>query len=324
MKNGRRNIKSGVKPPNGFPNGLFMIYWLLEAGSMAGYGTDFLLLRKLQETEREESNVQLPLVSIIVPIHNSEKTLNRCIDSILNQDYQELEVFLVDDGSGDGSLAICRDYAKRDARVKVIRKEQSGVSDARNLAMDQAEGKYLQFVDSDDWITTDATRMMVSAAEYGSCDMVITHFFRVNHNKIRRKGHIKEYEIMTRKGFAEHMMEKPANFYYGVMWNKLYRRDILNAYKLRCSRELNWCEDFLFNLQYLCYAERICALPYPTYYYVKTKNSLVAKEATMKNTIQTKKFIFTYYKELYENIDLYEENKGKINRFLVSIASDGH
>ena len=83
--------------------------------------------------------MQLPLVSIIVPIHNSEKTLNRCIDSILNQDYQELEVFLVDDGSGDGSLAICRDYAKRDARVKVIRKEQSGVSDARNLAMDQAE-----------------------------------------------------------------------------------------------------------------------------------------------------------------------------------------
>ncbi|MCQ4833276.1 glycosyltransferase, partial [Hungatella sp. SL.1.14] len=125
--------------------------------------------------------------------------------------------------------------------------------------MDQAEGKYLQFVDSDDWITTDATRMMVSATEYGSCDMVITHFFRVNHDKIRRKGHIKEYEIMTRKGFAEHMMEKPANFYYGVMWNKLYRRDILNAYKLQCSRELNWCEDFLFNLQYLCYAERICA-----------------------------------------------------------------
>ena len=67
--------------------------------------------------------MQLPLVSIIVPIHNSEKTLNRCIDSILNQDYQELEVFLVDDGSGDGSLAICRDYAKRDARVKVIRKQ---------------------------------------------------------------------------------------------------------------------------------------------------------------------------------------------------------
>lgn len=268
--------------------------------------------------------MQLPLVSIIVPIHNSEKTLKRCVDSILKQDYRELEVFLVDDGSEDGSLAICREYAKQDARIKVIRKEQSGVSDARNLAMDQAEGKYLQFVDSDDWVTPDATRMMVSAAEHSSCDMVITHFFRVNHDKIRRKGHIKEYEVMTREGFAEHMMEKPANFYYGVMWNKLYRRDILNTYMLRCSRELNWCEDFLFNLQYLCYAERICALPYPTYYYVKTKNSLVAKEATMKNTIQTKKFIFTYYKELYENIDLYEENKGKINRFLISIASDGH
>ena len=135
--------------------------------------------------------MQLPLVSIIVPIHNSEKTLKRCVDSILKQDYRELEVFLVDDGSEDGSLAICREYAKQDARIKVIRKEQSGVSDARNLAMDQAEGKYLQFVDSDDWVTPDATRMMVSAAEHSSCDMVITHFFRVNHDKIRRKGHIK-------------------------------------------------------------------------------------------------------------------------------------
>ena len=93
--------------------------------------------------------MQLPLVSIIVPIHNSEKTLKRCVDSILKQDYRELEVFLVDDGSEDGSLAICREYAKQDARIKVIRKEQSGVSDARNLAMDQAEGKYLQFVDSE-------------------------------------------------------------------------------------------------------------------------------------------------------------------------------
>ena len=134
--------------------------------------------------------MQLPLVSIIVPIHNSEKTLNRCIDSILNQDYQELEVFLVDDGSGDGSLAICRDYAKRDARVKVIRKEQSGVSDARNLAMDQAEGKYLQFVDSDDWLAPEATGLLFSCAKAYSCDLVVSDFYRVIDNRIAHKGDI--------------------------------------------------------------------------------------------------------------------------------------
>ena len=105
------------------------------------------------------------MVSIIVPVYNAEQYLRRCVDSILNQEYTDFEVFLVNDGSTDSSGDICEEYGNKDTRVIVIQKENTGVSDSRNLALDRARGKYLQFLDSDDWITPDATRLFVRAAE---------------------------------------------------------------------------------------------------------------------------------------------------------------
>lgn len=117
-----------------------------------------------------------PTVSIIVPIYNAEKHLNRCIGSILNQEYTDCELLLVDDGSTDSSGAICDGYAAKDSRIHVIHKENSGVSDTRNLAIDKACGTYLQFLDSDDWITPDATKLLVRAAKEHDCDLVISDF----------------------------------------------------------------------------------------------------------------------------------------------------
>ena len=106
-----------------------------------------------------------PLVSIIVPVYNVKPYLNRCVDSILGQEYRDFELILVDDGSRDMSGSICDAYAKTDERVVVIHKENSGVSDTRNQGIERAKGTYLQFVDSDDWLTPDATKLMVRAAE---------------------------------------------------------------------------------------------------------------------------------------------------------------
>lgn len=108
-----------------------------------------------------------PTVSIIVPVYNAENTIRRCVDSILNQEYTDFELILVNDGSKDLSGAICDEYAAQDSRVKVIHKENSGVSDSRNLALDMAKGTYLQFLDADDWITPNATRLFVEAASDG-------------------------------------------------------------------------------------------------------------------------------------------------------------
>ena len=104
-----------------------------------------------------------PKVSIIVPVYNAEKSLARCVDSILNQEFRDFELILMDDGSKDRSGEICDGYARADARVVVVHKENTGVSDTRNQAIARARGTFLQFVDSDDWLTPDATKLMVRA-----------------------------------------------------------------------------------------------------------------------------------------------------------------
>ena len=186
-----------------------------------------------------------PMVSIIIPVYNAEKTIRRCVDSVLNQEYKDTELLLVDDGSTDLSGQICDEYARKDSRVCVIHKENTGVSDTRNLALERARGTYLQFLDSDDWISPDATSLMVRAARENSCDMVISDFYRVVGERVSHKGDIEPGGLLTREEFAGFMMEKPADFYYGVLWNKLFRRALVEEHGLRMDKTISWCEDFI-------------------------------------------------------------------------------
>jgi glycosyltransferase involved in cell wall biosynthesis len=271
----------------------------------------------------EGADMTLPLVSIIVPVYNSEETLARCINSILDQQYRNIEVILVNDGSTDNSLNICREFAETDSRIIVIDKENTGVSDTRNRGIAQATGKYLHFVDSDDWIAENAVKVLVDRMQETGCDLVISGFYRVINGKKSEKSHITGNRVMSKKEFITHMMKAPANFYYGVMWNKLYRTDIIRTHGITCCNELEWCEDFLFNLDYIRYAQTIATINTPTYYYVKTKGSLVEKQCTLKNIINMKIRLFESYKDLFESMEIYEENRAQVNKFLVSYAKDG-
>jgi len=263
------------------------------------------------------------MVSIIVPVYNAEAYLPACLDSLRAQTYMDFEVLLVNDGSTDGSLSLCRGAEAADARFRVFDKPNSGVSDSRNLALDHARGKYLQFLDSDDSLTPDATATFVSRAEATGADLVISHFYRVAGERAVRRGHIQEEAILTRQEFAQHMVKAPANFYYGVLWNKFFRRSLVESHRLRFEREMNWCEDFLFNLEYIKYARLIAAVPKPLYRYVKRPGSLVATQTTLRRVIQVKRTTFAYYKELYQTLDLYDEQKGSVYRYLISAATDG-
>lgn len=267
-----------------------------------------------------------PMVSIIVPIYNAEKYLNRCIDSILNQEYTDFELLLANDGSSDSSGAICDAYANADNRVRVIHKPNSGVSDTRNTAIRQAQGTYLQFLDSDDWITPDATKLLVRAATEHNCDLVISDFYRVVGERVSHKGDIEDDGVLTREEFAEHMMENPADFYYGVLWNKLYRRDIVEKYHLEMDTSVSWCEDFLFNLEYILHANVFYALQAPIYYYVKTKGSLASQGMSISKTIKMKFMVFEYYNNFYKNVydeKDYEKKRLSVYRFFVEAAGDG-
>ena len=267
-----------------------------------------------------------PLVSIIVPIYNAEKNLDRCIDSILNQTYREFELLLLDDGSKDSSGEICDRYAAQDERVRVIHKENTGVSDTRNQGIALAKGEYLQFLDSDDWIAPDATGLFVRTAVDSKCDMVIADFYRVIGERVSSKGDIEEDGLMDRRTYAVKMMQNPADFYYGVLWNKFYKRSIIEKNQLKMDSAVSWCEDFMFNLEYIRHIESVYALNVPLYYYVKTKGSLVSQGSSVKNVIQMKRSVFAYYnkfyKDVFDEVD-YEKRRMQVYRFLFDIAGDG-
>ena len=264
-----------------------------------------------------------PLVSIIVPVYNVETWLPKCLKSLRQQTWQEMEVWLVNDGSTDNSLEVCRAVEAEDARFHVIDQENAGVSAARNAGMDQATGKYLQFVDADDWLPENSTETLVHAAESAGVDLVVACFYRENNWGVASHGHIREQRLMTRQEYAEQMLEAPANFYFGVLWNKLYRRHIVEAHHLRCEEDLSWCEDFLFNLEYLKFARLIQAVPTPVYYYVKRDDSLLNGNISLRRTAEMKKTTFAVYRELYKQLDLYEEQKAGVYRYLISSAMDG-
>lgn len=266
--------------------------------------------------------MEQPLVSIVVPVYNGERTIERCLASLRNQTYKNLEILVVDDGSKDHTHIVLDKYRKLDKRFRIISKKNTGVSDSRNVGLEKASGRYLQFVDGDDWLTVNAVENLVKIAEENHCDMVISDFYRIVNHNIYKKGHIKKEGIISREEYATYMMEAPANFYYGVLWNKFFRTDIVKREALNCSLQLDWCEDFQFNLEYLQYSNRIYVDRQAYYYYVKTKGSLVDTQVNFAQTVRTKRILFDYYKELYENMDLYEKNRLKIQMFYFFFAMD--
>lgn len=269
--------------------------------------------------------MQQPNVSIIVPVYNAEKGIRRCVDSILGQEFTDFELLLVDDGSTDSSPAILDAYAAADPRVTVWHRRNSGVSATRNFALGQAHGRWIQFLDADDWITEDATKLLVRAGEENGADMVIADFYRVVGDDVAVKGQMAQRQtLMTREEYADEMMKSPADFYYGVIWNKLYRRDIIESYQVRMDERLDWCEDFIFNLEYVLHARTVFPLHSPIYYYVKTEGSLVSRN-DVSDTVRMKRTVLQYYRDFYKDVfdeDEYKRRRADVYRYLVSFATD--
>ena len=285
---------------------------------------------------------QQPLVSVIVPIYNAKDHIARCVESIRRQTYRNLQILLLNDGSQDVSLEVCRMFAQVDGRITLIDKENSGVSATRNLGMRAARGAYLQFVDADDTLQPYATELLVQRARDSGADMVIAHYNRVEppreHERARAPRRVEDADPgfdprtrvqtfgfllegpLTKAQFAYGLMQEPASFYYGVMWNKLYRAEIVQAHPdVVCSEELDYSEDFYFNLSFIRYAERFYALSTPIYNYVQNPQSLVHNLNPMK-VLTTRWELSAYYKDLYRQLGLYEENRIRLNKYFFGVA----
>ena len=210
-------------------------------------------------------------LSIIVPVYNVEKYVNRCIDSILNQDYKNIELILVDDGSTDKSGQICDSY-RYDSRVKVFHQENYGVSTARNLGIDVTNGDYLLFLDADDWLTDNALSKIV----YNSNDADLVMYGAYNYIELENNS----YKLTKRVDFSGKNHPYPVRDKYkeifeksGVLWNKLIKREIISD--LRFDINLRYGEDVLFLCKVLDNVKSAYIIPEEFYYYYNNRSGNV-------------------------------------------------
>ena len=172
------------------------------------------------------------LISVIVPIYNVENYLRKCLDSILEQTFHNLEILLVNDGSTDGSGQICQEYVEKDNRIRYFEKENGGLSDARNYGIEQAQGEYLTFVDSDDWVTETYIEELYSKLQYYNADISICNYFRFQDSNVTFYKHVfkpyeKEYDS---KYLLEHYFEiEGGDFFLTTVWGKLYKNLYLKS-----------------------------------------------------------------------------------------------
>ena len=237
------------------------------------------------------------MISIIIPVYNAEKYLQRCIDSIIAQTYTDWEAILVNDGSKDGSRAICEEYVAKDSRISLIDKQNGGPSSARNAGLEQARGGYVYFMDADDWVETKFLDNFVRNAyatkrlRYETQSEIATKTIDEPYDIIFQ-GFVREFpDGKVEKSFAmdadTSVMSKEEiicrlykEHVYGWSWCKLFRREIIERHHIRFDESLRLWEDELFTSEFQKYAGRVRTVKSHLYHYMYYPNSLMQTNNT--------------------------------------------
>lgn len=164
-------------------------------------------------------------ISVVVPVYNCEKTLSKCLSSVLNQTFKDFELIIVNDGSPDNSEEICREFSEKDKRVKYIRRENGGLSSVRNLGLSMAQGEYLCFVDSDDYIDENALSFMYDRGEKDKSDIVLCGYYIENGKGVEKNNC--EGAKLSKENINSRMVELKSKNLIDPAWNKLYRLSFL-------------------------------------------------------------------------------------------------
>lgn len=221
-------------------------------------------------------------VSIIIPIYNTGEKLVRCLESVLNQTYDDFECLMVDDGSKDQSPRIIDEFASKDSRFIAIHKPNGGVSSARNEGLKAAKGEWVVFLDSDDSIKPNHLEAMLSIVEDG-VDIIFTGYEQnIEENKIVR-GHQYEHHVYHAKDGIEEFLDSTDVLSFMIPWDRMYRRSVIKNHNLKFDTNLSLSEDRLFCYDYLLYAEGITTIPDITYVH----------DASDQNTLSFRRYPFS-------------------------------
>lgn len=250
-----------------------------------------------------------PLVTVIIPVYNSEKTLRKCIDSILYQSFKDFELILVDDGSSDLSPVICNDYAAKDSRVKVFRKINGGVSSARNLGLDHAQGQWITFVDSDDYIT----KGFFDGIEKADKDLLIVPYIWSQKGLYSLDKRLSNIELVAKENLRQFLNNYLTTAILRGPCAKFYKRELLKD--IRFDESMKVAEDILFVHRYLLECEQILCMHKGEYVVnLADVGAHVKYQSTTEYAIQSLNKLFGSFKEL---VDFWGINKFLFNSYLV-------
>lgn len=256
-----------------------------------------------------------PKISIVVPIYKVENEIHRCVESLLNQTLNDIEIILVDDGSPDNCPSICDDYAKKDNRVKVIHKENGGLSDARNFGLLEAVAEYVLFVDSDDYIEKTTCEKFYNSKET-DVEIIVGDALRIEGEKKSLMDHV-DVAIESAISGSEFLREQlKSKKMYMTAWLNLYNREFLINNNLFFKKGI-YHEDEQWTPRVFLKAKKVKYIKFPFYYYIIRENSITKRKDKTKNGID---IINTCYEleEIYEKIDD-KELKKLLNDYLVML-----
>ena len=250
--------------------------------------------------------MQNPLVSIIVPIYKVEPYLRRCLDSIVNQTYTNLEIILVDDGSPDGCPQICDEYAAKDKRIVVIHKENGGLSDARNAGLDICKGEYISFVDSDDWVANVYIEILSKSITESKADIAICNFIKTSQNYDLNIFNYQESQatILQPNQAIAKLWQSGEDAIFVTAWGKLFKTELYKAIRFPKGKIH---EDEYTSYKVLHAAKTISFIDIPLYNYFQRQDSIMGK--AHPNSIkllrsQVEKYIFFKKKKEFDILNL--------------------
>lgn len=238
-------------------------------------------------------------ISVIVPIYKVENYLHRCVDSIINQTYTNLEIILVDDGSPDNCPMICDEYAKKDSRIRVVHKKNGGLSDARNAGLDIATGEYIMFIDSDDFVDTEMMGSMMRNMIDDNVDMVVCNIKYVYEDREVVKYNQSDRILDRYEAMEEYLKDGVVQ---AVAWNKLYKKSLINNMRYKVGKTN---EDEFFTYKIVDKTEKIYYNSRPFYNYIQRDSSIMGKYSIkrldgVEASYERLNFIKKKYPTLYE------------------------
>ena len=246
----------------------------------------------------------MPNVSVIIPVYNVEQYLKRCLDSIINQTLQDIEIIIVNDGSTDNSLKICEEYEQADNRIKIVTRKNGGLATARNTGFEHVTGEYIGFIDSDDWVDLDFYEKLYNTAKKYDSDIAYADFIRKGKRKHKIRMHLDKEIVSTE---IHDKIVNCRNLTLGCVWNKIYRTNLIQENNLRFP-EGRLFEDGIFSMQSIYYANAVVSAPNTYYYYFVNPTSIVKSTKTQKkidHVIFCQHDILKFLKE--KNVDIQPE-----------------